>query len=164
MDIPKIIVVENPLRTVKITANISRSTHRINFHLPQEYIDLSVGTWSVALDYIITKPKARKAQYDTLFELRSSLLMGIEFERHLERSSKSFVPYFSVLRHIHYKPRAQGGVVTFSYEKVNPIWFIIDSPKQSFDLFLEENNMIATPGSQPNEFYLELGLLFRRMQ
>jgi hypothetical protein len=159
MDIPRVIPVDNPLKSVTVKKNIVSSEETILVNLPKDYINLSVGTWQVSLDYSVAVVK-NHGQFDALYEIKTSLVTGIELGE-----NKRWTSDYAVLGHLLYKPRASGSTISFDFKEYKPRFFVVDTAQaDSFRVYLKRNEFLKPKSVKENDFNLELGFQFRRIQ
>jgi hypothetical protein len=156
-----VIVVNNPLKSLKIVTPITKSVTVIKVLLPESYLDLKTGLWNISLDYVIAKG-TDSAYKKTVYEVKTALVTSIAFENDLNEYCVPKAQYSSIGQ-FQLTLKERSAKAFFLYNKFNPQWYFIDQPTlDHFELQIVENSFL--PLEVPNSFDIELGLVFQRIR
>jgi hypothetical protein len=159
---PHVIVVNNPLKSLKITSPITAAVTNIKVLLPDSYFDLKTGLWNISLDYVIVKGPLERILSKTVYEVKTALVTSVAFKNGLTEYCVPKAQCTSIgLFEVNLKEKNSKSM--YSYKKFTPQWYFIDQPNlDHFELQIIESEFL--PLTAPNKFEIELGLLFQRIR
>jgi hypothetical protein len=158
---PHVILVNNPLKNLKITSKINSSTTIVKALVPESYLDLKTGIWNISLDYVIAKAPASTVPVKAIYDIKTALVTSLAFENGLTefcfpKSQFTSLGQFELVM----KDRSASNI--FLFKKFTPQWYYIDQPSlDHFELQIIQNDFL--PLTIQNNFEIELGLLFQRI-
>jgi hypothetical protein len=160
MNFEHVIIVTNPLKTITINTSVKSKHTKVKSLIPDGYIDLKVGLWNIALDYIIARAPLDQIPEKTIFDINSSLVTNISYTNNTEFCIPE--SQFATLGQFDLNFKESNATSYYLYKKFTPLWFFVDQPHAAkFEIEITQNKL--TQLQTPIKFDAQIGLLFQRI-
>jgi len=146
-------LISNPLKCLKAKGTINKYNNQISVPFLPDYMNLSMGIWSVCLDTYLFKVNSA-GQLETVYEVSSNLVTGYAVNSATNDRVSNFIPLG------HFYAVAPSGM--FYFGQFDRKWFQINERfGHEFNVHFNQLPLIQ---NVDNDIEIEFTILFQRLR